>query len=177
MGEINGFVWDDSVKTPSVPGEPDLDGRDGPGDDPRTGSGGEARGDRPARRAHPPALLALTVILALEAAAMIALAAWLVVEAIVTTPASYASAIAIVVLAVLAALWLVFATVAAARGRSWVRAGAVTWQVLQGAVAIGFFQGDAARPGIGLALLIPALAGIALALSPQVVRATADRPR
>jgi hypothetical protein len=48
----------------------------------------------------------------------------------------------------------------------------VTIQILQIAVAVGSFQGLYARPDLGWALLVPALAGIVLVLTPQVVKAT-----
>ena len=81
-----------------------------------------------------------------------------------------------IVLAILAAVWLIVTAVSTLRARSWIRASAVTWQVLQIAVAIGSFQGLYARPDLGWALLVPALVGIGLALSPGVIRAT-SRPR
>ncbi len=121
---------------------------------------------------RPPLLIALAVLLFLEALGAIALVVWLVVELLAARPESYASGVALLVLAVLAAVWIAFTAVSTLRLKSWVRASAVTWQVLQIAVAIGSFQGLYARPDLGWALLVPALAGIGLALSPSVVRAT-----
>jgi hypothetical protein len=62
--------------------------------------------------------------------------------------------------------------VATLRGRSWIRGAAVTWQVVQIAIAAGCFQGLYARPDLGWALLVPSIIGILLAISPQVVAAT-----
>ncbi|WFR66507.1 hypothetical protein P9139_17200 [Curtobacterium flaccumfaciens] len=52
--------------------------------------------------------------------------------------------------------------------RPWVRSGIIVWQVLQGALAIGAFQGVFRVPAIGWVLLIPALLGITLVLSRPV---------
>jgi hypothetical protein len=122
---------------------------------------------------RPPFLIALTVILALEALLVLALAVWLVVELLTETPQSYPSAVAIVVLVVLAAAWLIATVVGIARRRSWARASALTIQILQLAVAVGCFQGFYARPDVGWALLIPAVVAGVLAVSPSVVGATA----
>ena len=130
-----------------------------------------AREDDPLTR-RPPLLIALAVLLFLEAAGAIALVVWLAYEFVAVGPESYASAVALLGLAVLAAVWIILTAVFTLRLKSWVRASAVTWQVLQIAVAIGSFQGLYARPDLGWALLIPALVGIGLALSPSVVRAT-----
>lgn len=131
--------------------------------------------DAPSGR-RPVPLVALAVLLFLEAAGLVVLVAWLVLELITVGPQSFASAVAILVLALLATAWLIVTAVSTLRARSWIRASAVTWQVLQIAVAIGSFQGLYARPDLGWALLVPALVGIGLALSPAVIRAT-SRPR
>ncbi|MCX7521098.1 hypothetical protein OSC27_02265 [Microbacterium sp. STN6] len=124
-------------------------------------------------RRRPAFLTALAVLLFLDAALVAATVVWLLFELLTATPSSYASAVAILVLAALAAVWLVVTALATLRGRSWVRAAAITWQILQLAIAVGFFQGQDARPTLAWALLVPALIGVALALSPAVVRATA----
>jgi hypothetical protein len=117
-------------------------------------------------------LIALAVLLFLEAALVIALTVWLLVDLLTETPQSFASAVAIFALVALAAVWVTGTAIAALRGRSWSRASAVTIQILQIAVAVGSFQGIFARPDLGWALLVPAVIGVVLALSPQVIRAT-----
>jgi hypothetical protein len=82
------------------------------------------------------------------------------------------SAVALAVLAVLAAVWWIATTLGALRTRPWMRGSALTLQLIFVAVGIGCFQGLTAVPAIGWALLIPALVGIALILSPPVIRAT-----
>jgi len=128
---------------------------------------------QPEASARPVLLLVLSVILALEALLVAALAVWLLVDLLTQTPQSYASAVAIVVLAFVAAAWVIATLVGLLRRRGWARASAFTIQILQLAVAVGCFQGLYAQPGLGWALLIPAVLAGVLAVSPPVVRATA----
>jgi hypothetical protein len=129
--------------------------------------------DTTAGHRRPLLLSILAGLLWAEAALLTGIAVWLLIELLTTRASSFAGGLAILVLAVIAAVWLSITAFNTLRARSWVRAAAVTWQVLQIAVAIGLFQGADARPGVAWALLVPALAGIALALSPSVIAATA----
>lgn len=124
-------------------------------------------------RRRPALLIALAVILGAECALLVAATLWLVFELIVDVPASLASALALTVLTAIAAVWLAILTVNTLRGAPWVRGGIVVWQVLQIAVAIGCFQGFFARPDIGWALLIPAIAALVLLFTRPVLAATA----
>ncbi len=121
---------------------------------------------------RPPLLVALAVLLFLEALLVAGAAVWLLVELLTVTPESFTTAVAILVLVVIAAIWVVATAIGALRAQNWTRASAVTIQILQIAVAVGSFQGLYARPDLGWALLVPALVGIVLAVSPQVVKAT-----
>ena len=121
---------------------------------------------------RPALLLVLAVILALESLLVTGLAEWLLVELLTVTPESYTTAVAIFVLVVLAAGWLILTLVGILRLRGWARASTVTIQILMLAVAVGSFQGLFARPDVGWALLIPAVVAGVLALTPSVVRAT-----
>ncbi|WP_240632377.1 MULTISPECIES: hypothetical protein [unclassified Cryobacterium] len=140
------------------PFDPSQDGLDAP---------------RPARRSR--ALIALVLLLAAEAALLWAAVLWLILELLTDQPASFASALAILVLTIVAAVWVSAITVGALRGRSWIRAAAVTWQLVQVFVAIGCFQGLYARPDLGWALLIPSVLVIVLLLTRSVVEATSRR--
>ena len=117
-------------------------------------------------------LAVLTVIVALEALLVLALAVWLLIELLTARPESYPSAVAITVLAFLAAVWAISTAVGLWRRRGWARASALTIQILQLAVAVGCFQGLFARPDLGWALLVPAVVAGVLAVVPAVVRAT-----
>ncbi|WBU37824.1 hypothetical protein [Homoserinibacter sp. YIM 151385] len=118
---------------------------------------------------------ALIGILCAEALLVAGLAIVLVVELLVDRPASLPSALALTVLTALAAVWLVVIIVHALRGRAWIRGAAIVWQVLQFSVGLGALQGLFAQPAWGWPLLLVALAGFGLLLSPPVVRATSRR--
>lgn len=125
------------------------------------------------RRKRPPLLIALVVILGLEALAVTGLAGWLLFELVAQTPQSYSTAVAITVLVAIGAAWVIVTFIGILRLHAWARASTVTIQILVVAVAVGSFQGLIARPDVGWALLVPAVAAFALALAPSVVRATA----
>lgn len=131
-----------------------------------------------ARRApnRPRALLILVVVLGLEALTLAAVSVWLIFELLTTEPDSLGSGIAIVLLSILTTVWLAGTTVAAFRMRTWARGSALTWQLLQIAIAFGCFQGQFAVPDLGWALLAPALLAIALIFVPSVVAVTRRSP-
>jgi len=120
-------------------------------------------------------LLLLVVLLALECAALVAVACYLVIELLVARPDSVATAIALVILDVLAAVWVGTMAVHALRGRAWIRSGAITWQILQIAVGIGSFQAPFSRPDIAWLLILPAAAVIILLFTPPVIAETRRR--
>ena len=124
---------------------------------------------------RPALLLLLAVLLALECAALVAVACYLVVELLVARPDSFASAIALLVLDLLAAIWVGTIAVHTLRGRSWIRGGAITWQVLQIAVGISSFQAPFSRPDVAWLLILPAATVIILLFSPTVIAATRRR--
>jgi hypothetical protein len=117
----------------------------------------------------------LLIVLALEFLAVAVVTVVLLVELLVAPATSVASGIALVVLAAIAALWLGSLLVGLWRSRPWVRSGIVVWQVLQGALAIGAFQGVFRVPAVGWALLLPALVAITLVLSKSVTTTLARR--
>ena len=137
--------------------------------------GEDAVSETPAAHARHPFVIALAVLLFAECALLVAATVYLVVEFIVTTPSSVVSAFALVVLTAAAAVWLGLIAANVLRGRAWTRGAAIVWQVLQGAVAVGCFQGVFAQPEIGWLLLIPALVVFVLLFTPQVVAATSAR--
>lgn len=114
------------------------------------------------------ALVTISVVLVLEALAVIGIAIWLFVDLIALQPASYATAIALIVLVVLGAIWVGATAVASFTRAPWSRAAAIVWQVLQVSVAVGAFQGLFARADLGWLLLVPAITVIGLLLWPPV---------
>lgn len=127
--------------------------------------------DRPEPRSR--ALIGLLVVVGLEFAALVVVTVVLVVELIVAPASSLASGIALTILSAVAALWLGALLNGLCKRRAWVRSGIIVWQVLQGAIAIGAFQGVFREPAVGWVLLIPALLGITFVLSRSVTAALA----
>lgn len=127
----------------------------------QTGSAASARVSRPLVRL-------LQVLLFAEAALVIGVAVWFLIELLTQMPASYTSAIAILVIVVIAAVFVSAIALGSLSGRSWIRGAAFTWQVIQLAVAVGCFQGLYARPDIGWALLVPSVIGMVLLVLPSV---------
>lgn len=110
------------------------------------------------------ALVVVSGILLLEAAALAAVVVWLVIDLLALEPSSYATAIALLVLVVIAFAWVGAVAIASLRRASWSRAAAIVWQVLQLSIAVGAFQGLFARPDVGWLLLVPAITVIGLLL-------------
>ena len=126
----------------------------------------------PAER-RSPALVALLVVVGVEFAALVVVTVVLIVELVLAPVTSIASGIALTILSAIAALWLGSLFIGLRNRRPWVRSGIIVWQVLQGALAIGAFQGVFRVPAVGWLLLIPALLGITLVLSRPVTEALA----
>lgn len=130
-----------------------------------------ASAPNPEGRRHP-AVRAFIVLIIAEAVFMVGLSVWFLFELVSATPTSFTSALAIFVILLIATVFVVALAVGAARGRSWIRGGAVTWQLVQIAVAIGAFQGVFAQPAIGWCLLLPSLVVLGLLFSPPVSAVT-----
>lgn len=113
-------------------------------------------------------MVLLFVLLFAEAALMLAAVMWLVFELLTEQPASFVSAVAILVLTIVAFVFVAAVAIGAVRRRSWIRGAAISWQLMQVAIAVGCFQGIYARPELGWALLAPSLIVIALLLAPGI---------
>ena len=125
-------------------------------------------------RRHP-AVTGLTAILLLEAAALAVATIYFVIELLIATPSSVASAVGIAVITAAGAVWVVFIALGVLRGQAWSRAAVVVVQVLVGAIAIGSFQGPTPRPDLGVILLVPAVIALVLLFQKPVLAATANR--
>lgn len=121
---------------------------------------------------RPLPLVILSVVVFAECASLVVISAYLIVQLLVSRPDSFASGIALLLLAGLAAVWLGIVGVSTLRGRSWIRGAVATWQVLQIAIGISSFQGVFGRADIGWLLLIPAVIALVLLFTPSVVAAT-----
>ena len=140
-----------------------ADGRPGAGGtgEPRRADGSAGAASAGGVRA---ALAVVSVLLVLEAVAVVALLVWLMVDLLTMQPSSLATAVALIVLVAIAAAWLTAIALASLRRAPWARASAIVWQVLQLSIAVGAFQGLFARPDLGWALLVPAITVIGLLL-------------
>jgi hypothetical protein len=120
-------------------------------------------------RHHHRAVLALVAVLLLESAALVVAVVYLVVEIMVASATSMASAVGIAVIVAAAAVWVGFIALGVYRGRAWTRAAVVVVQVLVGAVALGSFQGQDARPDLGIVMLAPAALALVLLFQKPVL--------
>jgi hypothetical protein len=136
--------------------------------------GGHVEGSR-APRNRSVQLVILAILLFIEFLLVSAGAVYLLVELLIDTPQSFASAIAILALTALAAVWVGMIAVHTLRGRSWTRGATVVWQVLQASVGIGSLQGLFARPDVGWPLIILSLIVLALLFTKPVMQATVRR--
>jgi len=141
----------------SADGGPEAGGTGEPTGSERAFDGAPAGGVRAA-------LAVVSVLLVVEAVAVVALLVWLIVDLLTMRPSSFATAVALIVLVAIGAAWLTAIAIASLRRAPWARASAIVWQVLQLSVAVGAFQGLFARPDLGWALLVPAITVIGLLL-------------
>jgi hypothetical protein len=125
-------------------------------------------------RRHP-AVTGLAAIVALEAFALVAATVFFVIELLVATPSSVASAVGIAVVTAAGAVWVAFIARGVLRGLAWTRAAVVVVQVLVGAIAVGSFQGPTPRADLGVILLVPAVVALVLLFQKPVLAATAGR--
>lgn len=136
-----------------------------------------ARSDAAANPRRSRSITAFAALLWLEAAGIAAATVYLGIE-IITAPAnSIPSAIALTAVAAIAAIWVAVIAVNVVRGNAWVRGASIVVQVLLIAIAVGSFQGQGAVPGIGVALLVPAIAVLILVFSKDVIVRTSQRSR
>jgi uncharacterized membrane-anchored protein len=122
-------------------------------------------------------LTALSAILFLESGLLGVGAVVLVVALLTTRPDSVASAIALIVLVVVLAGGLALVALNTLRARPWIRGAALTWQLLQIAIAAASFGGLVPCPDIAWLLLIPAVAVIVLLFTKPVMAVTTREPR
>jgi hypothetical protein len=110
------------------------------------------------------------MLIALEAAGMVAVTLLLVLSLVTARPGSVdaASGIALAVCTAIAAAGLALVAVGVARGRKWSRPAALVWQVVQLLVGIDAAQGAGARPDLAALLIVPALVVLVLLFTPGV---------
>lgn len=110
------------------------------------------------------AVIVVAAILVLETLLLAGVFGYLALSSVTGQADSTASALGLVVMAGVAAIWVGFTAVLFIRGKAGSRGPAIVWQVLQGAIGIASNQGLFARPDIASGLLIPAILVVALVL-------------
>lgn len=110
----------------------------------------------------------LIALVALEALVISAVFGWLIVQLFSSTPESFRSAVALTALVGVIAAWLIATTIGLMARSRWSRGSAVTWQVLQMAIAYGATQGDRPNWMVAPALFVPAVVVILLTLKASV---------
>lgn len=113
------------------------------------------------------------ILLVLEGAALLVLVAWELIALVGGDTTSIESSLALLVLTAVVAVALGAFAVAVWRGRSWGRSGGIVAQLLLASVALGSLTGPGARPGVALALAVPAVVGfVALVLAARAAGRT-----
>ncbi|SIT89123.1 histidine kinase [Microbacterium sp. RU33B] len=126
-------------------------------------------------RTHTAARVA-SALVGLEGIALLALAGWQIVALAGGDTESAVSAIALIVLTLVAAIAVVAFAVGVWRGFSWARSGGIVTQVMILAVALGAATGAYAEPLTALLIALPALVTfIALLLTAREAGAQARR--
>jgi hypothetical protein len=115
-----------------------------------------------------------SVIVALEAIGVLAVAVWQVVAVAGGDTDSAVSSIALLVLTVVGAVAVGAFAVGIWRGLSWGRSGGIVTQLLVIAVAVGAMTGAGADPLLAIGLIVPALVVFVLLIL-VIRRAGADR--
>ena len=112
----------------------------------------------------------LVILLAAQSLFIVGATTFLVIELLLAEAEFPPTAIALTVLVLLAAVWLIAMTVGVYRGRAWTRGSVLTYQFLQLAIGVGSVQGFIPRPDIGWWVIATAVLGIVLILSTPVTR-------
>lgn len=115
-----------------------------------------------------PLVTALVILLGLQSVFIVGVTAYLVVELLLAEAQFPPTAIALTVLVVLVAVWLIAMTRGVWRGRAWTRGSVLVYQFLQLAIGVGSIQGFVPRPDIGWWIIATAVIGLVLVLTTPV---------
>jgi hypothetical protein len=118
------------------------------------------------------AVRVVSALVGLEAVALGVAVVVLLIDVVTLTPASLASALALIVLTAVATAWVAWVAVSLLRGASWARGGALFWQLIQLTIALGAVQGAFAQPLIGAAIAVPSIAVLVLLFTRSVMEHT-----
>jgi len=121
---------------------------------------------------RPAGLTAILVIFGVELLGLIALVITYVAATLSGEVKSLPTMLALTALGLILTVWLIFIFRALNAGRRWSRNAAIFWQLVQLTVAWGSFTGQFANPAIGVGLILPSVAVIALLFTKPVFAAT-----
>jgi len=124
---------------------------------------------------RPPLVTLLVILLAGQSAIILGVTAFLVIELLLDEAQFPPTAIALTVLVVLVAFWLIAMTRGVWRGRAWTRGSVLVYQFSQLAIGIGSIQGFVPRPDIGWWVIGTAVLGLVLVLTTPVTRYLSER--
>lgn len=121
---------------------------------------------------RPAGLTAILVIFGLELIGLVALVITYLFATLAGEVKSLPTMLALTALGLILAVWVAFTWRALANGRRWARNSTIFWQLVQLTVAWGSFTGQFASPLIGVGLILPSVAVIALLFTKRVFDAT-----
>lgn len=114
----------------------------------------------------------LAILIGIESLAVLFGASFFLSQLFVQQATSLSGSVVIFVITLLIGIGLVATAIGTFRAKTWVRGPILTWQILQVAVAISFFQGEEFWPVIGWLLLALSIASVGLLFSRTVLTAT-----
>ena len=117
-------------------------------------------------------LLLLAALVGIEGIGLLAGAVFFFSQLFVQQATSLSGSIVIFVITLIIGVGMTAAAFGASRSKTWVRGPILTWQILQVAVAISFFQGEDFWSMLGWLLLALSLASTGLLFSKPVIDAT-----
>lgn len=139
-----------------------------PADDSADGAAGVPGGPPAEGAARPAGVLVISIVVSLEATALLAAALWYGIQLLTAAPVlSFWGAVFTLGLLLAFAAWLIAVARFLFRGYRWPRAGALVAQLF--ALTIGFPTLTGGYPLAGLAMLLPAAAAIVLLFDKRVI--------
>ncbi|QCB96943.1 hypothetical protein E5206_08400 [Arthrobacter sp. PAMC25564] len=155
-------------RPPVNPSDPADNSPGAPAGVPEGGSAAESGGVPAAGAARPAGVLIVSIVVALEATALLAAAGWYGVQLLTAAPVlSFWGAVFTLGLLLAFSTWLFAVARFLFRGYRWPRAGALVAQIF--ALTIGFPTLTGGYPLAGLAMLVPAAAAIVLLFDKGVI--------
>jgi hypothetical protein len=119
-------------------------------------------------------LVAVIVIVALEASVLAFFGVQLGLGILAGESRAFTTAIALFAMVAAAAAWLFYVAFSLTRAKRWARSAALFWQLVMLAIASGSFTGQFGSQAIGWALVAPAAVVLILIFTKPVVESTLE---